>query len=242
MGENICPKCGKPLLPGLCAHNTDSSAFVSQVGEDDICTCGKAVSVSKNLNFLTFDFLRVHATHSIDLADSLLIGGFAGSVMEIIGRMLFYPKEDKVNSADRIYRFIKDYLSKEDTRYETYKENIYSLFRNGGAHCILPKGGINITGDPSSERFHLHINRDANSLPLEFYWFTIYLPKFKTDLKNAIIAFVTDAEKYPSLENNYSAVIKNIVKEGNVFLREKVNKGEYKVDSEYINLKGDIKL
>lgn len=188
----------------------------------------------------TFDFLKKHITNAIDLTDNILLGGFAGSVMELLGRILFFPNE-KANSTDRIFRFIKEYLGRQNKDYETYKEIFVFLLRNGGAHCVLPKQGVNLTGDPRAEELHLTLKKDYNSP--DYYWFTIFSPKFKKDLKNAVLDFVFKAGKDEKLQNNYLAVMEKIAEEGNDFLKEKITKGEYRVETNhYLNLQGDIKL
>ena len=191
---------------------------------------------------LTFDFLKIHITSSIDSADSLLIGGFAGSVMELLGRILSFPNE-RANSTDRIYCFIKEYLSKQNKDYENFKEVFAFPFRNGGAHCVMPKAGVNLTSDVRSKELHLTLKKDYNFRPLDYYWFTILLPQFKIDLKNSILDFVSKAEKDQVIQDNYLAVFKVIAEEGNNFFRVKVSGGQYKVKpDQYISLQGDIKL
>jgi len=188
----------------------------------------------------TFDFLRRHIPYSIKLADALLIGGFAGSVMELLGRMLFLPNKN-ANSTDCIYLFIKKYLSKQNNKYEEYKEIFVHLFRNGGAHSVMPKGGVNITSDPPSENLHLTIKRDSKSYPLDCFWFTIFLPTFQKDLTNVVLAFASDAENNQVLHDHYLRTIEDSIREGNRFLTGMIYKGIYTSDPDYLNLESDVK-
>jgi len=188
----------------------------------------------------TFDFLKKHIPNSIKLADALLIGGFAGSVMELLGKMLFLPNKN-ANSTDCIYLFIKKYLSKQNNKYEEYRKIFVHLFRHGGAHSVMPKGGVNITSDPPSENLHLTIKPDYKSLPLDYFWFTIFLPTFKKDLTNAVLAFASDAENNQTLQNHYLMVIESSIKEGNSFLRKMIYKRIYNPDSDYLSLQSDVK-
>ena len=188
----------------------------------------------------TFSYLTKDVINSLNLIekenDNLLLGSFCGAVIELLGTILLLPQ--RAGSGECFKKFIEKFLSKRDPAYDTYKDLLWDDLRNGGAHSILPKGGIVLTGDKRESSKHLKIGRDPDTRRI---YLVIFTPKFLDDLRQSVLEFVSEAQKDPTLASNYKNTILGIVRDGKKSIVNKLNRSGLKIDFQG-RLKGDIHI
>jgi hypothetical protein len=191
---------------------------------------------------LTFNYLKLNTIDALDLIkkynDNLILGSFCGSVIEFLGQFLCYPTIGRGHTKDCFYKFIEEFLSKQNINYSKYKELLWEDFRNGGAHSILPKGAVVLTGDSREVKHHLQLMKDYTN---NNYHLVLFTPSFVDDLKRAILDFVAKTQNDPVLANNYLETIKKHKKDGQDFIKIFMAKNNIGVDFED-KLEGDIHI
>lgn len=191
---------------------------------------------------LTFDYLKKDIIDTLELIkknnSNLILGSFCGSVIEFLGQFLRYPSIGIGESKNCFCEFVEEFLSKQNSNYSKYKELLWEDFRNGGAHSVLPKGAVVLTGADEEKEHHLEIMEDPTK---NRYYLVISTPIFVDDLKRSILEFIKRAEADPSLTNSYVETIKKHAKDGQDYIRLFILKNGINTDFKD-KLEGDIRL
>lgn len=149
--------------------------------------------------------LEQYIEDALNNCDATLIGGFSGSVIELLGRFL---GQHNPNQYQECYKdFLKIYLP----IYYSKGDLLYKLLRCEGAHAVIAQSGVKITSDTVAQNLHLKCVCDKNS---EHFSLIIYLPTFISDLRKAIKNFFTDVKSEPSLTEKCQDIFNKIYKEG----------------------------
>ena len=154
--------------------------------------------------------------------DALLLGGFSGSVIEFLGRLLGIRAVNKY--PDCFSDFLKNYLLK----YYPYSDSLYYFLRSDWAHNVLAQTAVDLTCDPKAKGFHLKCNRNPTT---DKHSLIIYSPEFMSDLIDAVEKFFSDIESKPDLEKRCQEVFKEIYSNSQNAIKDKVSKGELRVES-----------
>jgi hypothetical protein len=136
------------------------------------------------------------------------------------------------------FKFIEDFLSKQNSNYSKYKELLWEDFRNGGSHSILPKGAVVLTGGEAEKEHHLEIMKDPTRSK---YHLILSTPIFIEDMRVAILKFVEKAQTDSSLVDSYVKTIEKHNKDSQNFIKTFMAKNKISVDFED-KLEGDIHI
>ena len=145
--------------------------------------------------------------------DALLLGGFSGSVIELLGRCLCKHTNDVRCFED----FLEDYLPK----YYPYLNVLYGCLRCEGAHAILAQNGVMLSCEKDWEEKHLKYNINPETKRHSLF---IYSPVFVQDLKEAINKFMDQALTDVKFQNNINKVHAEIFSKGQKIIKEEIDK------------------
>ena len=92
----------------------------------------------------TFEYLEGFVIRALDhiRTENLAVGSFCGAIIEFLGRVLLYP--EGAGSEKCFKAFVENFLKDQDAKYAVVGNILWNNFRNGGAHCILPKSALNL--------------------------------------------------------------------------------------------------
>lgn len=156
--------------------------------------------------------------------DPLLAGGFTGSVMEILGRILLFPDGEGDNKSKKcFYKFIEEYLKECHPRYSIHKETLWRFSRCDGAHSVLPQYGVIFSGDVDEESKHLTVRSDicdGQGRLVEGRFLFIYLPTFINDLIWSIEKFNYNLEQDVLLKEKERKVVDKLYHRGQKYINE----------------------
>jgi len=187
---------------------------------------------------IIFPYLQGNMLNAIRLIrekhENLLLGGFSCAVIELLGRCLVNPQSK--DGQKNFNAFIKKFLQKQNPHYEKYKSLLRLDLRNGAAHSLLPKGFVTLSFSEKTEDLHLKLVEDINT---NKYHLWIYSVQFLKDLEQAIIDFISEAQKNPNMTENYLKTLKQISQEDQDAILETLSEEDIKTAIK-ISIKGDI--
>lgn len=190
---------------------------------------------------VTFKYLSDNVVGALELLrknhENLMLGGVISTVSEFLGKCLV-PQSGNSSPEDDFYRFIDNFLVMQNPRYGKYKKILYKDLRCGSAHTIMAKGGVALSYDLRSSRYHLNILK--NQLDSS-YRLWLYSPHLIEDMKEAIDNFIQRAEITPELEQNYLHMVEKLDTEGQQNIINYIPKEDL-LRAEEIPIKGDIKI
>lgn len=157
--------------------------------------------------------------------DAPLLGGFSGSIIEFLGRLLGNYGINKYPDC------FKDFLMKYLPKYSSYGDSLYYFLRSDGAHNVLAQTAVDLTCDPGAKNFHLKCNRNPET---DKHSLIIYSPEFMNDLIEAVEKFFSDIGSKPDLEKRCQEVFQEIYSNSQNAIKGKVIKGELKIESEIV--------
>lgn len=159
-----------------------------------------------------------------DKNDPLLAGGFTGSVMEILGRVLLFPDGEGDNkSKECFYEFIEKYLKEYNFKYEIHKETLWKFSRCDGAHSALPQYGVIFSGDANAKDRHLKVRSDIlddKGMRVDGRFLVIFLPTFVDDLICSVRRFNADLERDNSLREKEQKVVNRLFSKGQKYIND----------------------
>lgn len=156
--------------------------------------------------------------------DALLLGGFSGSVIEFLGRLL------KIHAIDEHSKCFSDFLKNYLPNYFPYSDVLYSILRSEGAHAVLAQTAIDLTCHNDLRDFHLKCNYDQKK---QRYSLIIYSPQLVSDLIQAVEKFFSDVEGDSFLEGKCQEVYRKIYRKGQCVIEKEINSGKLKVETNF---------
>ena len=155
--------------------------------------------------------------------DALILGGFTGSVIELLGRfMRFHPIKEYP-------KCFGDFLEKYLPRYFPFKNILYGILRCEGAHAVLAQSGVSLTCAEDMKVLHLKGHYDPK---MDRKSLIIYSPEFLEDLTMAVEKFFSDVKSDQILENKCQATFIEIYNEGQEIINQEKRKGRFKIEYE----------
>jgi hypothetical protein len=161
--------------------------------------------------------------------DALILGGFSGSVIELLGRFM------RLHSIKEYSNCFGDFLKEYLPKYFPYKNILYGILRCEGAHAVLAQSGVSLTCAEDMKARHLKGHYDPK---MNRKSFIIYSPEFMEDLKMAVEKFFSDVEINPTLEKNCQETFIEIYNEGQKIIDNEEKSGRFKVEYEDEMIRG----
>ena len=118
--------------------------------------------------------------------DATLLGGFSGSVIELLGRFM---RVHKITDSPNCFG---DFLEKYLPKYAPHKNILYRILRCEGAHSVIPQTGVMLT---CAEETKIHYLKGYQDVETGLKGLVIYCPVFVKDLQGAVKQFFSDVEK-----------------------------------------------
>jgi len=153
--------------------------------------------------------------------DALILGGFSGSVIELLGRFMhLHPIREYSNC-------FSDFLEKYLPKYFPFKNILYKILRCEGAHAVLAQSGVSLTCAENMKTLHLkgHYDPKTNKKSL-----IIYSPEFMNDLKVAVENFFSDVKKSPDLEEKCQETFIKIYNDGQKIIDQEIREGRFNIE------------
>ncbi|MDO8659789.1 MAG: hypothetical protein Q7K54_04290 [Candidatus Parcubacteria bacterium] len=155
--------------------------------------------------------------------DAPLLGGFAGAVMELLGRiLLFQDGEGDRDNKKRFCEFIEKYLKDCNSKYSIYKETLWKFMRCDGSHAVLAQYGVVFGGEENDKEKHLTIRsdfKDSNGdLVQNKRALFLSTPKFSEDLIWSVKKFAYNLNQDTSLQCKAKKVMDRLENEGQQYI------------------------
>lgn len=160
-----------------------------------------------------------------DKNDAPLAGGFAGSVMEALGRVSLYPDGEKGEAKNqrRFYEFIERYLKECNPSYLNHKETLWRFMRCDGAHNVLAQYGAIFGGREEDRIKHLTVRSDITDDKgrlLNIRALFISLPRLMEDLIWAVEKFSYNLEQDTLLQKQHRKVVDRLCYAGEKYIND----------------------
>jgi len=155
--------------------------------------------------------------------DAPILGGFSGSVIELLGRFL------RIHPIKNHFECFSDFLKKYLPEYYNHKVILYKILRCEGAHSVLAQSGVTLTCDSKLESLHLKGHRDSKIGRVSLI---IFSPKFVDDLLRTVENFFCDVAKEQILNDNCQKTLNEIYEEGQSIINKEINEKRLDIEAE----------